>query len=137
VGCRDRRRNYAVIFDMLIPQSGRPLARRVLGDSLSAYRDRYWRGGSRDGGGKKTSHQFSNRAVRHPHLSFFPSPLRRKGKTWSCSAGRVRNGTPEAFHVYSMRQAIEEKFILDVLANYTTYATYYRLLGLLTTIQPA
>ena len=34
---------------------------------------------------------------------------------------------PEAFHLYSMRQAIEEGFILDVLKNYTTYATYYRL----------
>jgi type I restriction enzyme R subunit len=31
------------------------------------------------------------------------------------------------FHLYSMRQAIEEEFILDVLANYTTYDTYYRL----------
>ena len=31
------------------------------------------------------------------------------------------------FHLYSMRQAIEEKYILDVLANYTTYKTYYRL----------
>ncbi|HEY5223028.1 MAG TPA: hypothetical protein VIJ18_08320 [Microbacteriaceae bacterium] len=31
------------------------------------------------------------------------------------------------FHVYSMRQAIEENFILDVLANYVTYSTYYRL----------
>lgn len=33
----------------------------------------------------------------------------------------------EAFHLYSMRQAIEEGFILDVLASYTTYATYYKL----------
>ncbi len=33
----------------------------------------------------------------------------------------------EPFHLYSMRQAIEEEFILDVLANYTTYDTYYRL----------
>ena len=29
--------------------------------------------------------------------------------------------TPEPFHLYSMRQAIEEGFILDVLANYATY----------------
>ena len=29
---------------------------------------------------------------------------------------------PEPFHLYSMRQAIEEGFILDVLLNYTTYA---------------
>lgn len=31
------------------------------------------------------------------------------------------------FHLYSMRQAIEEEYILDVLENYATYATYYRL----------
>jgi type I restriction enzyme, R subunit len=31
------------------------------------------------------------------------------------------------FHLYSMRQAIEEGFILDVLKNYTTYETYYRI----------
>lgn len=36
-------------------------------------------------------------------------------------------GTPEPFHLYSMRQAIEEGFILDVLQNYTTYETYYKL----------
>src|SRR3984893_19391288 len=35
-------------------------------------------------------------------------------------------GKPEAFHTYSMRQAIEEKFILDVLTNYTTYKAFYR-----------
>ena len=34
---------------------------------------------------------------------------------------------PEAFHVYTMRQAIEERFILDVLKNYTTYAMAYKL----------
>jgi type I restriction enzyme, R subunit len=33
----------------------------------------------------------------------------------------------EPFHLYSMRQATEEGFILDVLANYVTYATYFRL----------
>ncbi len=37
------------------------------------------------------------------------------------------SGKPEAFHLYSMRQAIEEGFILDVLTNYTSYKTYYRL----------
>ncbi|MFT3688880.1 type I restriction endonuclease subunit R [Paenirhodobacter sp.] len=34
---------------------------------------------------------------------------------------------PEPFHVYSMRQAIEEGFILDVLKNYTPYALAFRL----------
>jgi type I restriction enzyme, R subunit len=34
---------------------------------------------------------------------------------------------PQAFHVYSMRQAIEEGFILDVLKNYTAYKMAFRL----------
>ena len=34
---------------------------------------------------------------------------------------------PQAFHVYSMRQAIEEEFILDVLKNYTTYKLAFKL----------
>lgn len=33
----------------------------------------------------------------------------------------------EAFHVYSMKQTIEEGFILDVLQNYTTYDTFYQI----------
>jgi len=34
----------------------------------------------------------------------------------------------EAFHLYSMKQAIEEEFILDVLQNYTTYNSFYKLI---------
>ena len=34
----------------------------------------------------------------------------------------------DAFHLYSMKQAIEEEFILDVLQNYTTYDSYYKLI---------
>lgn len=42
--------------------------------------------------------------------------------------GRLnKKGEREAFHVYSMKQAIEEGFILDVLQNYTEYSTFYRL----------
>ena len=42
--------------------------------------------------------------------------------------GRLnRKGQREAFHVYSMKQAIEEGFILDVLQNYTTYNTFYQI----------
>lgn len=38
-----------------------------------------------------------------------------------------KDNLPTAFHVYSMRQAIEEKFILDVLQNYTSYKTAFKL----------
>lgn len=42
--------------------------------------------------------------------------------------GRLNTkGQREAFHVYSMKQAIEEGFILDVLQNYTTYNTFYQI----------
>lgn len=42
--------------------------------------------------------------------------------------GRINSkGQREAFHIYSMKQAIEEGFILDVLQNYTTYKTYYQI----------
>ena len=38
-----------------------------------------------------------------------------------------KDNLPAPFHVYSMRQAIEEKFILDVLQNYTTYKLAFKL----------
>src|SRR5690606_27668567 len=38
-----------------------------------------------------------------------------------------KDNLPEPFHVYSMRQAIEEGFILDVLRNYTTYKLAFKL----------
>lgn len=42
--------------------------------------------------------------------------------------GRLNTkGQHEAFHVYSMKQAIEEGFILDVLQNYTEYSTFYQI----------
>jgi len=42
--------------------------------------------------------------------------------------GRLNaKGQREAFHIYSMKQAIEEGFILDVLKNYTTYKTFYQI----------
>ncbi|MBX3347559.1 MAG: type I restriction endonuclease subunit R [Nitrospira sp.] len=62
-----------------------------------------------------------------PNLSFFAFTATPKGKTLELFGRKGANGLPEAFHLYSMRQAIEEGFILDVVKNYTTYATYYQL----------
>lgn len=64
---------------------------------------------------------------RQPNLSFFAFTATPKGKTLELFGQTGPSGMPEAFHLYSMRQAIEEGFILDVVRNYTTYATYYRL----------
>jgi type I restriction enzyme, R subunit len=64
---------------------------------------------------------------RQTNLSFFAFTATPKGKTLELFGREGTGGKPEAFHIYSMRQAIEEKFILDVLLNYTTYKTYYKL----------
>jgi type I restriction enzyme R subunit len=64
---------------------------------------------------------------RQPNLSFFAFTATPKGKTLELFGRTGPSGKPEAFHLYSMRQAIQEGFILDVLKNYTSYKTYYRL----------
>lgn len=65
---------------------------------------------------------------RQPNLSFFAFTATPKGKTLELFGRKGPSGLPEPLHIYSMRQAIEEGFILDVLQNYTTYAMYYNLL---------
>jgi type I restriction enzyme R subunit len=63
-----------------------------------------------------------------PNLSTFAFTATPKPKTLELFGIRRDDGKFEAFHLYSMRQAIEEGFILDVLANYATYTAYWRLL---------
>ena len=64
---------------------------------------------------------------RQPNLSFFAFTATPKPKTLEVFGVANDSGTPEPFHLYSMRQAIDEGFILDVLQNYTTYKTYFQL----------
>jgi len=63
---------------------------------------------------------------RQPNLSFFAFTATPKAKTLELFGKPGPDGTPVPFHLYSMKQAIEEGFILDVLQNYTTYKTYFR-----------
>ncbi|GGP26842.1 type I restriction endonuclease subunit R [Silvimonas amylolytica] len=58
------------------------------------------------------------------YVAFTATP---KAKTLELFGRKGPDGKPEAFHVYSMRQAIEEGFILDVLKNYTTYQLAFKL----------
>lgn len=64
---------------------------------------------------------------RQPNLSFFAFTATPKDRTVELFGISGPDGVKRPFHLYTMRQAIEEGFILDVLANYTTYATYFRL----------
>jgi type I restriction enzyme R subunit len=63
---------------------------------------------------------------RQPNLSFFAFTATPKARTLELFGRKNADGNWAPFHLYSMRQAIEEGFILDVLANYTTYATYWK-----------
>ena len=66
-----------------------------------------------------------------PNASYFAFTATPKGKTLELFGEKYLDGDKKkfrAFHLYSMKQAIEEKFILDVLQNYTTYQSYYSLL---------
>jgi type I restriction enzyme R subunit len=63
---------------------------------------------------------------RQPNLSFFAFTATPKARTLELFGQKNAEGNYAPFHLYSMRQAIEEGFILDVLANYTTYATYWK-----------
>jgi type I restriction enzyme R subunit len=64
---------------------------------------------------------------RHPNLSYFAFTATPKQKTLDLfGVPDPATGEMRAFHIYSMRQAIEEGFILDVLRNYVTYKTYWR-----------
>ena len=62
-----------------------------------------------------------------PNISFFAFTATPKYKTLQVFGDKDENGKPKPFHLYSMRQAIEEGFILDYIAGYTTYELYFKL----------
>lgn len=61
------------------------------------------------------------------NLSFFAFTATPRNVTLERFGAVGADGLPHPFHLYSMRQAIEEGFILDVLQNYMTYKAYYKL----------
>lgn len=64
---------------------------------------------------------------KQPNLSFFAFTATPKEKTLEMFGTKQPDGKFRPFHVYSMRQAIEEGFILDVLANYMTFKTSFKI----------
>ena len=69
----------------------------------------------------------ANARAKQSHLSYFGFTATPKPRTLELFGTRRDGGNYYPFHTYSMRQAIEEHFILDVLANYTTYKTYWNI----------
>jgi type I restriction enzyme R subunit len=112
-------RNFAVIIDEAhSSQSGR--AAQAMADALTR---------EKQGSDDIEDMILAFQQARGPQksisfLAFTATPrnvtLERFGRTGA-------DGLPHPFHLYSMRQAIEEGFILDVLQNYMTYEAYYKL----------
>lgn len=112
--------NFAVIIDEAhSSQSG------IAADKLNAsiYKDSDQDGSDTD----ELLHKMMTERKMSANCSYFAFTATPKKETLE------RFGTPDAegrfhpFHLYSMKQAIEEGFILDVLTNYTTYRSYYEL----------
>ena len=64
---------------------------------------------------------------KHKNLSFFAFTATPKPQTLEMFGTEYEDGSFHPFHVYSMRQAIEEGFIMDVLQNYMTYSTCFKI----------
>ena len=60
--------------------------------------------------------------------SYFAFTATPKSRTLETFGQKETDGKFYPFHLYSMKQAIEEEFILDVLQNYTTYNSYYKII---------
>lgn len=64
---------------------------------------------------------------KRPNISMIAFTATPKNTTLQMFGTVNKKGEKEAFHLYSMKQAIEEGFIFDVLENYVTYKTYYEI----------
>ena len=118
------KRRYAVIVDEAHSSQTGETARElkeILGKSAKA------ENGEEEADWEDRLNQVMQSRGRQPNLSFFAFTATPKGKTLELFGRTGANGIPEAFHLYSMRQAIEEGFILDVVTHYTTYKNFYRL----------
>lgn len=118
------KRRYAVIVDEAHSSQSGETARElkmILGNHIEDDQN-----GDEPDWEDRLNQVMASRGVQ-PNLSFFAYTATPKGKTLELFGKPGEDGKPEPFHLYSMRQAIEERFILDVVKNYTTYKTYFKL----------
>ncbi|MBS1703933.1 MAG: type I restriction endonuclease subunit R [Armatimonadetes bacterium] len=116
-----KNRKYAVIVDEAHSSQSGESARelkRILGQKPPAVNPEDDEFSAEDG-----LNSIAEANLKQPNISFFAFTATPKGKTLQLFG----NSDKKAHHIYSMRQAIEEGFILDVLQNYTTYSTWSRL----------
>jgi type I restriction enzyme R subunit len=113
---------YAVIVDEAHSSQGGEAAKQmkeILGDATDKEKEDF------------TSEDMIRQSMlargKQGNMSFFAFTATPKSKTLEVFGVPGPDGKPHPFHLYSMKQAIEENFIIDVLKNYTTYKTFYKL----------
>jgi type I restriction enzyme, R subunit len=119
-------RKYAVIIDEAHSSQGGERARELKSVLTS--------GAAKNIGQEQISLDYEEEILKvisqrgkQENISFIAFTATPRYKTLEVFGQTGPDGKPQPFHLYSMRQAIEEGFILDVLKNYITYRTYYRL----------
>lgn len=125
------KRNYAVIVDEAHSSQGGETARSLnevlAGKTLEEAEKEDAKFDEVEDYEDELRKKMLSRSGKQKNLSFFAFTATPKTKTLEVFGVKDSEGIPHAYHTYSMRQAIEENFILDVLKGYTTYKTYYSL----------
>jgi type I restriction enzyme, R subunit len=123
-------RNYAVIIDEAHSSQGGE-ASKMMKEVLSAKSLEEAEAQEFDSGLDEDAEDQIRKSMeargKQANLSFFAFTATPKSKTVEVFGTPDKQGIPKPFHLYSMRQAIEEGFIHDVLKNYTTYKAFYKL----------
>lgn len=126
---RDQQRRYAIIVDEAHTAIGNESAKDLVNalstdDELRRYAEEF---GSDDYDSEMDAMLAFLQAMRQEmrHISYFAFTATPKDKTYALFGKKNAEGKWVAHDLYTMQQAIDEKFILDVLQNYTTYDTMY------------
>jgi len=125
-------RNYALIIDEAHSSQGgessRKMQEALTGRNVSLEEAERLEGEIEKEQGDTDDYIREAIAKRGPqkNISIFAFTATPKARTLEVFGRKDAEGMPKPFHLYSMKQAIEEGFILDVLKNYTSYREYYR-----------
>jgi type I restriction enzyme R subunit len=128
-------RTFAVIVDEAhSSQSGKSaikLREALSSEGLKKEAEEIPKDGGDEGDGEVSSEELIAKVIaarkRPPNISYYAFTATPKAKTLELFGRKGSDGLPKPFHVYSMRQAIEEGFILDVLKGYVTYDMAFKL----------
>ncbi|MGW5339182.1 type I restriction endonuclease subunit R [Rhodococcus pyridinivorans] len=119
------KKNFAIIADEAHSSQAGEASKRLRSALTATERDDLADGGTYDVEDVLAAETAARAHAQN--LSFFAFTATPKNKTLELFGRTGSDGKPQPFHLYSMQQAIEEGFILDVLKNYTPYKTAFRL----------